>query len=70
MSFHCFYKIGGKSGNVSEGGPKVTYALIPVIPEFVESLVETNGETEGAGEDAGDKDACGRGIHNSSQSLC
>ena len=37
---------------------KVTYALIPGIPEFVESLVETNGEQEGASEDAGDEDAC------------
>jgi hypothetical protein len=38
--------------------PKVTYALIPVVPELVESLVETDGESEGAGKDAGDKDAC------------
>ena len=39
-------------------GPKVTYALIPGVPESVESLVETNGEGEGADKDAGDKDAC------------
>ena len=39
-------------------GPNVTYALIPVVPELVKPLVETNGESEGAGEDAGDKDAC------------
>ena len=43
-----------------ERGPasKITYALIPVIPEFVEPLVETDGEEEGTGEDAGDEDAC------------
>jgi hypothetical protein len=38
-------------------GPKVTYTLIPVVPEFVESLVEGNGESEGAGEDASNEDA-------------
>lgn len=35
-----------------------TYTPIPVIPEFVESLVETNGESKCANEDAGDEDAC------------
>jgi len=39
-------------------GPKITYTLIPGIPEFVESLVETDGENEGASEDASDEDAC------------
>ena len=39
-------------------GPKVTYALVPGVPEFVESLVETDGENEGASEDASDEDAC------------
>ena len=39
-------------------GPKATYALIPGIPEFVKSLVETDGEKEGASEDAGNEDAC------------
>ena len=38
--------------------PRATYTLIPVIPEFVEPLVETDGESEGASEDAGDEDAC------------
>ena len=39
-------------------GPKVTYTLIPAVPEFVESLVERNGESEGSGEDASHEDAC------------
>ena len=47
-----------KGGRERRAGPKVTYTLIPVIPEFVEPLVETNGESEGASEDAGNEDAC------------
>jgi hypothetical protein len=39
-------------------GPKVTYASVPVVPEFVEPLVKTNGESEGAGEDASHEYAC------------
>ena len=39
-------------------GPKMTYTLIPIVPEFVEPLVERNGESEGSGEDASHEDAC------------
>jgi len=39
-------------------GLKVTYPLIPGVPELVESLVEKDRETEGASEDASDEDAC------------
>ena len=47
-----------KGGRERRAGPKVTYTLIPAVPEFVKSLVETDGESEGGSEDAGDEDTC------------
>ena len=47
-----------KGARERRAGLKVTYALIPGIPEFFKSLVETDGESEGASEDASDEDAC------------
>lgn len=59
ISFHCFCKSNeNQEGAGERTGPKVTYALIPIVPEFVESLVEKDGESEGASEDASDEDAC------------
>jgi len=37
------------------------FTLVPGVPEFIESLVETDGESEGASEDASDKDAVSSG---------
>ena len=42
----------------SEERGRVTYALIPGVPELFKSLVETDGENEGAGENTSDEDAC------------
>jgi len=47
-----------KGARERRAGPRITYTLIPGVPEFVESLVETDGEGKGASEDASDKDAC------------
>ena len=60
ISFHCFCKRRGhqKGGRERRAGPKVTYTLIPGVPEFVESLVEADGESEGGSEDAGNEDTC------------
>jgi len=58
MSFHCFCKRRAQSEGWAraKNEPKVTYTLIPGVPEFVESLVETDGESEGGSEDACDED--------------